>query len=456
MRTMLPLLLLGVSACYAPRTVGAGPDGYATPAYGVGGYDMPLQASIWYDEYNGFASFDVNRPAHVAIFAIQPGSSLRMIYPAIGYGGQQRFASGRHDVRTATSSMRFASNQSLVYGAGPTYIVLIASERAMDVAAFMATGYAPWLQHRLATMSPYHAADLLAQEIVPNPGVTDWTVAYHVVWPTNLWYSPYGMQRQYVWVNCGNGIILSVPTDAYYAGWVVCPKQDRTQPPADSTRPLPRIKDKLPKRPGVPPGWVAEGSSDDGVPARRVGGVIDRNGGRDGTEKTRPPLRGTEERTGTLGDRGSLLPGAGERVSKERPVLRGPVPKRADDGSADDAAGRRTLGDPDTPERAGPTLPDMFPSRGEKAAPSAVEAPPRVDRPSEPRAEPRAVTPRVERSKPKPQRAASPSTEPRSSPPRVERSSPPPRATPAPRPSTPKPSSKPSKPGGGGDGGGGH
>ncbi len=450
MRYLLPLLLLGTTACYAPRAYGPGPGDYpdypdASP-YGARSYDQPpLQATIWYDEYTGFASFNVNRPAHVAIFAISEFGSARMLYPAIGYGGQQRFSYGRHTVRTEASAYRFASNRSLVYGSAPTYIVLVAAERPLDVAQFMATGRSPWIDHQILTRSPYGAAEMLAREIVPQPGMTEYTLAYHVVWPTNWLYGSNRAQPSYVWVNC-NGVFMSVPAYAYYQGWFVCPRNDRTVPPADSARRLPELKKKLPKRPPVPTGWIATDDGENGHPAKVIPGIPGRGDGKAGTvKKALPPG-----------------PRTGERVTTERPVLRTLIPDRPEVGRRADAEGRTAQpSEASNPRQARerPALPELLPSRGEKASPTATAAPPRVDRPAEPAREPRAVAPRVERrSPPRPQPRATPRAERHASPPRVQHSSPPsrPAASPAPRPSssssTSSKPSKPTKPGGGGGG----
>lgn len=438
MRYLLPLLLVGATACYAPRAVGPGPDAYAgVSPYGGGYYDEPLQASVWFDEYSGYAWFDVNRPAHVAIFAIRPGISASMIYPAVGYGGRQLFTSGRHSVHTWASPYRFASNLSLVYGPSPTYIVMVASEAPLDVTRFMATGYTPALQQRVLAygINPYAIGDQLAWEVVPHPQTTDYTVAYHVVWPTN-WYSTPDQRgaRAYVWVTCANGTILSVPMEAYYAGWVVCPDQQQGVEAPDSARSVPEIKKQLPKRPVVPNGWVASGDKD--RPNPLVPGAGD-GAGKDG--EALPRLRPRTGKPVVAGRDGPARPQTGERVSTERPVIVPVRPQRpetvADDGAGDDAAGSATArgrGSPPT------TFPTMTPA--DKPSTETREAPPRVDRPAEPAARPRPVTPSVERRAPP--KVERPST-PRSTPVR---------SAPASRPSSSSKPSKPSKPGGGGGG----
>ena len=73
MRRALPLLLFGLVGCYSPGTFGSGPAGpgdYTPARYGGGWYDEPLRASVYFDEHMGFASFDVNRDAHVALSLI--------------------------------------------------------------------------------------------------------------------------------------------------------------------------------------------------------------------------------------------------------------------------------------------------------------------------------------------------------------------------------------------------
>jgi hypothetical protein len=97
MRALLVVLLAGLAACYSPRSLGS--DGYMG-ANGAAWQDEPLRASLWIDPYSGFTSFDINRPAHVALFQWRPGSHFSIVYPSIGYGTNQFFHAGRNVIHT--------------------------------------------------------------------------------------------------------------------------------------------------------------------------------------------------------------------------------------------------------------------------------------------------------------------------------------------------------------------
>ena len=170
MRAILPLALLAVVGCYSPRPVEPTPSSWS---YG-GGYGAdagpdagPLEATVYYDEYSGYASFNVSRDAHVSLFLLRPGAGLEMIYPAIGYGTGTSFRQGRHMVRTASAFHR-TSRTSVwdndMWGRdfenGPMYVLLVASDEPLEVNQFLATRTMGWLRHSSVTYSPFLALRL--------------------------------------------------------------------------------------------------------------------------------------------------------------------------------------------------------------------------------------------------------------------------------------------------------
>ncbi|MBW3554106.1 MAG: hypothetical protein KY466_11375, partial [Gemmatimonadetes bacterium] len=141
MRAFLPLALLAVTACYSPRTIAPSPGAYEDQSW----RPAPLEASLFYNEFTGFATFEVSRPASVAIFALRPGGGMEMIYPAMGMGTRTTFSGGDHlvrtgmrpwigsrsmfhggphVVRTSGSPYRLMGNWSMAQGHGPMYILL--------------------------------------------------------------------------------------------------------------------------------------------------------------------------------------------------------------------------------------------------------------------------------------------------------------------------------------------
>lgn len=257
MRAILPLAFLAVAACYTPRAVERTPGPWDGPdAWGI----APLEASLFYDEYSGYAYFDLSRPANVAIFALRPGGGMEMIYPAIGIGRQMSFTSGRSIVRTTGSPYRLTGNWSMTYGQGPMYILLVASDDELDVGAFRATGTLAWLNRSAVTYNPYVALDALVGEIVPRPTTSAWTTAMHVVWPTNAW--PDVRQRtRYHKVQCASGVVVVVPTEALFAGYPICP-EDMQTPPAEAEKGEKSRQAFVPQKGEPPAGWMTASIGD--------------------------------------------------------------------------------------------------------------------------------------------------------------------------------------------------
>lgn len=258
MRHLLPLALLVLAGCHGNQVEQVPPAPTAPVSYGGAWYPDALQGAIYFDHYSGFASVDLNRPAHIAVFALTPGGGTRMIYPAIGYGGRGRLDDGAHVIRTATSGYRFASTDR---GLHPTYIMMIASDRPLELGVFRAMGTLPWLNRPSLSWSPYRTTEALASRIVPRPGLTDWTVAYHVVWPMAV---PERQQPRYTWVRCPSGVVLSVPVQAFRRGIIPCPSQAAPTESEDTTDVKQRVAEARP-----------EGGSEALAPWRRAGPGVD-------------------------------------------------------------------------------------------------------------------------------------------------------------------------------------
>lgn len=296
MRYLVPLLFLGLSACHLPPSASAasGPWGYdpgpatrgAGPGWstGSGWSSGPLRAAVTFDEYTGQAAFDLSRPAHVAVFAMRPFGAVEMIYPRWGWEHDSRraFDTGHHRVRTDSRLYHLAGNRSgygrSVGSAGQTYIVLIASDRPLELGPLMATGRAYSLEHPAITWNPFVATGHLAREIGAGHGGAEWTAAYHVVWHQDR------LRRDrrvpYTTVRCPGGSVISVPTEAVRSGAWRCP--DPRRPPTTDARPRPEappITRALPKRPrptgwsGATPAPVDAPAGPDARPAKRPRGT---------------------------------------------------------------------------------------------------------------------------------------------------------------------------------------
>jgi hypothetical protein len=262
MRFLLPLVLLGLAACYSPRSTGA--DLYPGSSYG-GLYEEPLRASVWVDPYTSHTSFELNRPAHVAIFMWQPGQHLDMVHPDVGYQARQYFAAGSHYLWNRTSqysSMRRRATAQNVGGLrpmpGPTYYVMIASAEPLHLAPFYGTARMGWAHQASWSHNLYTATELLAAQVVPDLERTEWTVAYHMVWPDAMrrMDSPPHLAT-YRWVTCPGGVVIAVPLHVLESGLFSCPSAESPEgEPGEWTPPTsPRDSADAPRRP-VHPGTM--------------------------------------------------------------------------------------------------------------------------------------------------------------------------------------------------------
>ncbi|MFW5952359.1 MAG: hypothetical protein ACOCVZ_09615, partial [Gemmatimonadota bacterium] len=311
MRVLLALVLVSATAACAlpPRDAWpATPGSRSSSQYGTGWIQGPLRATVWFDEYTGLASFDVSRPAHVAMFAVQPLGALELIYPRFGYGSGRAFRSGRHNVRTEFQPYRLASDRwswgrgydDYYGGRQPLYILLIAADRPLRLDHFHGLGRASWLGYPGATWNPFLVTESLAREVVPAYSSTDWTVAYHVVWPAADFRRDDG-RVPYTRVVCPGNRVFNVPTEALRGGWFTCPDPDVRD--RDGRVAIPRktgrgITETVPKRPR-PGGWAGatpttpeRGGTRDALGPKRAG---DRDGdrARSGTRPQVPVRPGT-------------------------------------------------------------------------------------------------------------------------------------------------------------------
>lgn len=260
MRPILAMCVLALTAWHTPAASQPLPDRYDDARFGSYRDSDELRATVWFDEYTGVASFDLSRPGHVAVFALEPLGRMEMIYPTWGRGHEQEraFRSGRHSVRTDSRLYHLAMDRSRSRSArgvsGQTYIILIASDRPLRLDPILATGTAGWLNHPSITWNPFVATDYLAREIVPGYQHADWTVAYHVVWPAAAGHrydgrDPYAGRDRYTRVRCPGNVVISVRTDVVRSGQWYCPSIDRGPDP----RARPRGPRVTPIRPSVPP-----------------------------------------------------------------------------------------------------------------------------------------------------------------------------------------------------------
>lgn len=402
MRALLALLLVGLAACYSPRTITPGPDGYTGAQGAAWQHDVPLQASLWVDPFTRMTTFELTRPAHVALFLWQPGSHFSMVYPAIGYGSNQHFHAGVNTLfpRARTAMQRghtrsMAHPASLFQTPAPVYYVLMASEEPLQVGSFL--GQAPWVSHVAWSSNLYTATELLASQIVPAPSSTEWTVAYHVTW---LEGRDRALRTQ--WVVCPDGTVIAAPVMAIHAGLVHCPDGTRAEPSAPDTTEAPaerRIAERLAE---IRERGLAMGPDrpDEEELRERIRGIKELRGQRpDEVEVPVPTWRRTDA-VETVDRPGAFA----ERL---------PVPRVARPGS-------ERVGTPAVTGAPGADSPRPAAHR-----PRADRSPPRAERPADRPRAPAAQRPSAQRPPPPVQRTPPPRTERRSPPPSRDRRPPP-------------------------------
>lgn len=404
MRVLLPLLLLGLAACYSPRTI------TPEPRHGPYGelYEEPLRASLWVDPFTSHAAFELNRPAHVAIFAWRPGQHMEMIQPAIGQQMRQHFTAGSHSLWTRSGHQRATRTAyaRLAGGAaspGPVYYMLIASAEPLHVAPFLGTARMHWAHQVTWSQNLYTATELLATQIIPDIERTEWTVAYHMGWSDDGWdeamlrVPPRSLYR---WVYCPGGIVLSVPVDVWERGWMLCPEVDPgpTPPmiPPDTTTDVERRPEDLPRRPFRPEATDAD--RPDAQEFRNLLRQILAARGRSTDDVSAPPLPAWRRTDRDVAPAGPVV----------RPSTRPAVqPAAASAHPASDTRASAPGATRSTPPAARPGVPGTPPAtRTEPAARPAERTRPEAQRPR----------PQAERPTPAVQRPTPQTTRPRPSP----------------------------------------
>jgi hypothetical protein len=209
------------------------PPDYETVRYHRDWEYEPLRSEFWFDEHTGRASIRLNHSAYVAMFVLQPLGSIELIYP---YSGRNRLVrAGRRTVAARGwdyyhADHRAGSGWAGDYGRNtPAYILMIASERPLDLDRLLRHGgRLPWIERAGAPLDPLRAAEDLAWEIVPGSHDRDrWTLAYQAIWPG----ADFRVERPiyYTHVRCG-GVYVSVPLDAVRIGWYSCPGRHWREP----------------------------------------------------------------------------------------------------------------------------------------------------------------------------------------------------------------------------------
>jgi hypothetical protein len=180
MRTPLTVvaLLATLAACATPQGAARGPGG----AY------QPLRAYISGPDFGGLG-FQVNRPAHVALFEVVPGRGTSLVYPRAGMGaGSGELTMGRFNLglnRIAGRELYHPAHTSMSL-AQPRFYFLIASERPLNLNAFGTFGMGTMraLGTDFAAYNAFSTMERLAQLALPS-GIADgdWASDVYMHWP---------------------------------------------------------------------------------------------------------------------------------------------------------------------------------------------------------------------------------------------------------------------------------
>ncbi len=208
MRKILALLLLVPLASCALNS---------TPAR-TAVHDAPLTAGIF--PLGGQISFNISRPAYVAIFEVVPGRGVGLMYPSVAIQDRQLTA-GFHQPFFGLSDFRWGYLPALpVYNLveGPRILYMVASERPLDLDRLIQ--YPTALRSelglaRFASHQPFSTIDDLDAMLLGGLPPTQYATDYYVIWPERQYRSVAGLDRS-VFVVCRSGRSVTVPVRYAY------------------------------------------------------------------------------------------------------------------------------------------------------------------------------------------------------------------------------------------------
>jgi hypothetical protein len=184
-RIALAALLTTLTACALPQGTGTP---YAADY-------RPLTAYISGPDFGGLG-FQLNRPAHVAMFEVVPHRGASLVFPYAGSGGMSGYVtSGRFDLGTRRIASRDLYNASFARNgmSGPTFYLLVASEQPLNLDRFgtFGMGIRTVLGHEYASGSPYRMMERLAEAALPvSEQDGSWTTDLYVHWPEAISRTP--------------------------------------------------------------------------------------------------------------------------------------------------------------------------------------------------------------------------------------------------------------------------
>ncbi len=248
MRKILALLLLVPLASCALNS---------NPTRTAAVHDAPLTAGIF--PLGGQISFNLSRPAYVAIFEVVPGRGVGLMYPSVAIQ-DRKLTAGFHQPFFGFSDFRWGYLPALPVSnvaEGPRILYLVASERPLDLDHI--------IQHptalrselgiaRFASYQPFSTIDDLDAMLLGGLPPTQYATDYYVIWPEPVYQSP---RVVYATLTCASGRTVTV---AWQYVAVACPEDRvRTTQMTPGSRQPPDVRKPVPVRPDDPQEPGAEG-----------------------------------------------------------------------------------------------------------------------------------------------------------------------------------------------------
>lgn len=176
-------LLVATTACAGLQTGDLGPD----PVSELTPLDVYLYPAA--GQPGGFI-FDLNKPAHVAVFRISPGLGTALVYPRAGLAqSDARFARAglnwipSQSVRLASRELSRRNVGVVSMAQGPSFYFVVASENPLDFREIGRFGdNLPWALGGAYASSAYTTMESLTQLMVPNWETGEWAADFFVDW----------------------------------------------------------------------------------------------------------------------------------------------------------------------------------------------------------------------------------------------------------------------------------